>query len=130
MQYEKFIQRVEEKLGPGQLEGSDPAQTELAVNATLSTLGERLEGGAAQSLAAQLPGGAREALESKAGERAEDFNLTEFYQRIAEKEGSDVSTATIHAAAVMQTVDEAVTTGEISDVLSQLPNEFGGLLRS
>ena len=59
---------------------------ELAITATLETLNERLTGGEAKDLAAQLPKEVQPALQPKT-EEAEAFSLEEFYRRVAEREG-------------------------------------------
>ncbi len=128
MQYEQFIQKLESQLGPGQLDAANPGQAEMAVQATLATLGERITGGEAGDLASQLPAEIKSPLDLKSEEEAaEDFSLQEFYRRVAEREGSDIATAGIHASAVIKTLREAVTGGEVDDIHSQLPQEFDPL---
>jgi uncharacterized protein (DUF2267 family) len=94
---------------------------EAAVLATLSVLGERLKGGEAKDLAAQLPRELADAVETRGpGER---FDLTEFYRRVAEREERDVNPALArdHARIVLEVVLDAVSPGERDDVLHQLP---------
>ncbi|MBV9453912.1 MAG: DUF2267 domain-containing protein, partial [Rubrobacter sp.] len=50
MQYEEFLEKVQDRIGP-----ADPTEARRAVNAALSTLSERISGGEAKDLAAQLP---------------------------------------------------------------------------
>ena len=53
--------------------------------------------------------------------------MEEFYRRVAEREGVDIETARIDAEAVMRVLREAVTFGELDDVMAQLPAEFNSL---
>jgi uncharacterized protein (DUF2267 family) len=55
--------------------------------------------------------------------------LEELHRRVAEREGVDIETARIDASAVLRVLREAVTPGELDDVLSQLPEDFYTLLR-
>lgn len=128
MQYEEFVQRMESKLGPDALDPADPGQAQLAIQATLTTLAERITGGEASKLASQLPAELKTSLEAKSEEEAaEDFSLEEFHRRVAEREDVDQAKATVHASVVMSTLREAVTGGEVEDVRSQLPDEFAPL---
>lgn len=97
---------------------------EVATRATLETLGERLAGGEVKDLASQLPRGIAEYLYDGLAGVGERFSLPEFYQRISEREGEDLPQAVFHARAVIKVLSEAVTRGELNDVLAQLPEEF------
>ena len=99
MQYSEYLRRVEEQIAAN-WSVSDTA-TENAITATLESLNERISGGEARDLAAQLPQEIQLALRPKA-EEAEDFSLEEFYRRVAEREGVDIETARIYASAVMR----------------------------
>ena len=100
---------------------------ENAITATLETLNERISGGEARDLAAQFPEEIQPALRPKA-EEAEGFSLEEFYRRVAEREGVDIETARIDASAVMRVLREAVTPGELDDVMAQLSEDLNTLL--
>jgi uncharacterized protein (DUF2267 family) len=117
MQYEEFITRVAEN---GAMSEEDAA---ILTRATLTTLAERITGGEAQDLAAQLPGPLKAALTS-AHENAEAFSFEEFVERTAERAGTDIDKAELGVVAVFATLREAVTPGEFDDVLSQLPADF------
>ncbi|MCW2804494.1 MAG: hypothetical protein QOF52_2785 [Propionibacteriaceae bacterium] len=95
--------------------------------ATLQTLAERISGGEALDLAAQLPEELKAALTS-APETAERFGVNEFVRRVAERAGVDEDTARKGVAAVMTTIRQAVTSGEFDDITSQLPQEFNTLV--
>lgn len=117
MQYDELIARVAERTGL--FEGDAEALT----RATLATLAERISGGEARDLAAQLPGPLQDAL-LPAKEEAEAFSFEEFVGRVAERTGREFAVAESAVDAVMATLRDAVTPGEFKDVLSQLPNDF------
>lgn len=121
MQYQEFVNRVNEQIQTGA-----PGDAELAIQATLSTLGERISGGEAENLAAQLPAELQTQLESgNYTEEAEAFSLDEFYLRVAEREGSSSADVSVeHARAVMEQLTRAVSGGELADVQRQLPEEY------
>ena len=120
MRYEEFISSVGER--SGLFEGDAVAVT----RATLTTLAERISGGEARDLAAQLPSPLQDAL-LPSEEEAEAFSFDEFVDRVAERSGRDRETAEAAVDAVMATIRDAVTPGEFDDVLSHLPSEFQGL---
>jgi uncharacterized protein (DUF2267 family) len=117
MKYEEFIARV--------AQNAELSEEEAATltRATLATLAERITGGEAQDLAAQLPAPLQTALIS-AHENAEAFSLKEFVERTAERAGTDPDVAEAAIDAVFATLHDAVTPGEFDDVLSQLPAAF------
>jgi uncharacterized protein (DUF2267 family) len=117
MKYDEFIARVAENVGVPESEAGS------LVRATLATLAERISGGEAQDLAAQLPPPLDSALVS-ARENAEAFDFEEFVQRTAERAGAGGDTAARAVVAVFATVGEAVSPGEFDDVLAQLPAGF------
>ncbi|WP_243374170.1 DUF2267 domain-containing protein [Geotalea sp. SG265] len=116
MDYHQFIKNVQEQAG------CDKEQTERAVRATLQTLGERLFMGEADQLAAQLPRELQPYL--KEVESRSKMELDEFLQRIARREGTDAENAERHATAVLSVLGNAVSGGEMEDVVSQLPKKY------
>lgn len=117
MQYDEFIASVAE-------DGAVPEEDAVVLTrATLATLAERISGGEAEDLAAQLPAPLKTAL-SSTQEDAEGFSFEEFVARTAERAGTDVDVAEVGVIAVFATLREAVTPGEFDDVLSQLPADF------
>ncbi len=124
MRYDEFVSQVQKRA-----ELPDREHAEQAVEAVLSVLGDRLAGGEPGDLAAQLPPEAARFLDATgAGER---FSVEEFYERVAEREGRGCTPgqAREHAMAVMSTVVDTVTEGERGDLASQLPEDYGELLR-
>ena len=116
MNYHEFVHKVQNETR------LDRNQAEKAVVATLKTLGERLTEGEAADLAAQLPGDLKLALQEP--QRQQKYTLDDFLRQVAEREGCDRKEALPHAQAVFHTLCEAVSQGEMKDVISQLPKEF------
>lgn len=103
--------------------------------ATLQTLGERIQEGEATNLAAQLPDELGRFLEEHA-DATESFDFQEFISRVAERDENlgdggidddDLSAAALHARAVVDVLDEAVTEGQIEDIRDQLPDDYDDL---
>jgi len=117
MQYDEFITRV--------AMSADLPQEQAAslIRATLATLADRISGGEAQDLAAQLPAPLQSALASTQ-ENAQAFSFEEFAERVAQAADTDRDTAERGVDAVFITLRDAVTPGEFDDVLSQLPSDF------
>ena len=121
MDYATFTRTAAQRAGV-------PEETaERLEHATLRTLADRISGGEAQDLAAQLPARLQDDLRAPR-EDAEAFGVDEFVRRVAERGDIDASQARTGAAAVLITVREAVTPGEFDDVLSQLPQEYRELV--
>ena len=123
MQEHEFVSAVKESLVL-----PDNRSAERAVKATLTVLGQRLEGGEAKDLASQLPGGLADALPNEGG--GERFDVDTFYQRIAEQEGDGVTVAQArqHARAIAKGLETALTDGEWQNFTSQLPKDFQDFL--
>jgi uncharacterized protein (DUF2267 family) len=123
MQEHEFVSAVKESL-----DLPDNRSAERAVKATLTVLGQRLEGGEAKDLASQLPGSLADALPNEGG--GERFDVDAFYQRIAEQEGDGVTVAQArqHARAIAKGLETALTDGEWQNFTSQLPNDFQDFL--
>jgi len=117
---DEFVKHVKHLAEVGSKE-----EAERAIEATLSTLRERLAGNEPQNLGAQLPEGLREPLMGTGGQ--DNFALAEFYRRVAEKEGVGEDEAKVHVRAVCTTLEAAVTTGEMEKVRGQLKPEFAEL---
>ena len=119
MQYQEFIERVQQRAGLPSF-----AAAEAATRATLTTLGEYLTGGEGLNLASQLPQGLAEPLRQQPPERSKIFSLNDFVELVGEKEGAGFEEAWAHARAVMSVLGEAVSKGEMDDVRRQFPSEF------
>lgn len=114
-----FVARVRER---GQIDSSEAALQ--ASRATLSILSERLKGGEPQHLAAQLPPGIARFLHTKNAGRGMRLSADEFVRRVGELEGVDPDTARAHARSVIEVLYEAVSEGEMDDVVAQLPADY------
>jgi uncharacterized protein (DUF2267 family) len=121
MDYATFTRATAERAGLSE------ETAERIEHATLRTLADRISGGEALDLAAQLPTRLRHDLRPP-HEEAEAFGVDEFVRRVAERGDVGPDEARTGVAAVLTTVREAVTPGEFDDVLSQLPREYGELV--
>ncbi len=122
MQYQEFIDRVRQRGGLDSFE-----RAEAATRATLTTLGEYLAEGEGLDLASQLPQGLAEILHQQPPNRSKIFSLNDFLQMVGEQEEAGIEEAEAHARAVMGTLEEAVSEGEMEDVRRQFPSEFDPL---
>lgn len=122
MQFEEFTGKVQHHARL-----ATQGETMRAICATLETLGERINEGEASHLEAQLPPGVGAYLRLADG--TERFSLSEFYERVAEREGAgvDLPGAVHHARCVMAVLENAVTPGQMSDLRAQLPQEYSDL---
>ncbi len=123
MKYDEFVGRVQNRARL-----ADSGEAVRAIRATLQTLGERLYGNEADHLAAQLPN--EIALYIDLAEQKESFSVQEFFKRIAERENVDLPESAHHTRAVISVVQDAVTAGEIDDVLEQLPEDWNELFEA
>lgn len=123
MQYDEFLDRVLERTAADTREDA-----RRAVEATLSTLGERLDRTERRKLAAQLPNELQAILEhphdGSDRQRHERFMLEEFYKRVAGRLDLRYGRAEETAKAVTSVLQEAVSEGEIEDVLSSMSSEY------
>jgi uncharacterized protein (DUF2267 family) len=122
LRYDEFIGQVQHRAGLG-----SHAEAERATRATLETLAERLAGGEAHDLAAQLPPELARSLEAPDAGIGAKLTLDEFFELVSEREGVDLEDSTFHARVVIGVLTEAVSLGEIQDVRVQLPAAFAQL---
>ena len=121
MDYQTFIDTEAQRAG------LPKDQAETVAHATLRTLADRITGGEAGDLAAQLPNPLKGDLQ-KEQENAEAFDVDEFVRRVSERAHVDQATARNGAMATLITVREAVTPGEFDDITSQLPQDYRELV--
>ncbi|HEV7468742.1 MAG: uncharacterized protein JWP64_2621 [Pseudonocardia sp.] len=121
MKYDEFIDAVSERAGLPRDEA------ESLTHAVLRTLSERLSGGEAEDLRAQLPKGLQEDL-IPPQEEAQGFDVSEFTRRVVQRSGIDPADAAAATAAVLSVIPDAVSAGEFDDVLSQLGLEYAALI--
>lgn len=129
MEYDEFIDLVQERT---ELDSLDEAVA--AVQATLGTLGEMLSPKERHDLAAELPKSLKDCLTLWVEQPPRElthphrFNLEEFYNRVAARSEVGYPAAVKHSQAVIQVLGQAVSHGELRDVLRELPDEYGELL--
>src|SRR2546421_9543127 len=120
VRYDEFLARVRERG-----EYADQQEAERITRAVLGVLAGRLNPGEVKDLAAQLP---RQAAAALAGAgSAEVFGVQEFLRRVAAATGASEKTAEWDASAVLCTVADAISGGELNDVLTQLPSGYAVL---
>ncbi|HEX8100022.1 MAG TPA: DUF2267 domain-containing protein [Actinomycetota bacterium] len=117
MDYADFLSRVEEQ------SGLDTDDADQAVVATLSTLAERISEEEAADLAAQLPGELKPQFDGASAD-AEIFDAREFLRRVAERASTSTDKARESAEAVLTALREAISGGELEDILLQLPDDY------
>lgn len=117
MTYAEFIATVAEHAG------LDRDEAEPMTRAVLTTLAERISGGEARDLAAQLPAELSGPLLS-AEEEAESFDLLEFEDRTAARAGLTRHQAETGVPAVLLVLREALEDKEFDDMMVQLPDDF------
>ncbi|MEU6807882.1 DUF2267 domain-containing protein [Streptomyces sp. NPDC046831] len=122
MQQHEFLARVREL---GEYDSQDEAAK--VTEAVLSVLAQRISPGEVDDLASQLPGRLGPALAEAKPPQAESFGIEEFYRRVAERTGARPRTAEWDASAVLTTVAEAVSGGELNQIISQLPSGYAVL---
>jgi uncharacterized protein (DUF2267 family) len=121
MRYDLFLSRVKERG-----EYADAQEAEEVTRAVLGLLAQRLPEGEADDLAAQLPHPAAEMLTWVDGP-VSNMGVREFLDRVAAQTDATEVTAQWDASAVLTTVAEAVSGGELNDVLTQLPSGYAAL---
>jgi uncharacterized protein (DUF2267 family) len=117
MRHDEFLARVSERAGV------EPSDAEAATRAVLTTLADRIGPKEAADTAAQLPKELKAALEptnSNAGE----FDAAEFLRRVSDRANVDAGQARALTRAVLVTLREAVSEGEVRDWDLLLPTDY------
>ncbi|MEJ2032998.1 MAG: DUF2267 domain-containing protein [Deltaproteobacteria bacterium] len=117
MRERDFVDRVRERAG---LESKGEA--EKVVRATLETLGERLHKTERVKLAAQLPDELKELLHRRPDH--DFFQLEEFYNRVSARAGIRYPHAVEQAMAVATVLKEAVSPGELAEIIADLTEDY------
>ncbi|HEX5595475.1 MAG TPA: DUF2267 domain-containing protein [Micromonosporaceae bacterium] len=121
MKYESFLATVSQRAS------ISSQQADECTRVVLETLAERLTGGEALDLAAQLPKPMQAALRPRT-ENAQRFGAQEFIRRVAGCTGANERQAKKIVRSVFDTLREAVSSGEFDDLLAQLPRDFRGVV--
>lgn len=119
MRYDEFLAEVRE-LG----EYENQREAEEVAAAVLTVLSSRLPGEDVEKLAAQLPEELKEGARRAKQPEPEAFGVEEFHERVAELTGGRPLTAEQDAGAVLTTVANAVSGGELNQLLSHLPSGY------
>ncbi|MCU1512469.1 MAG: hypothetical protein JWO34_2309 [Arthrobacter sp.] len=122
MQFDQFVDLVAKRANV------PPSRAQTLTYDALRTLAERISGGEARDLAAQLPAELQPMLSELVAATAEDFAVDEFVRRVAERASVDGDVAREAARAVMLTLREAVTPGEWDEVTAQLSADYSELV--
>ncbi|WBB81210.1 DUF2267 domain-containing protein [Micromonospora sp. WMMD882] len=123
MNYDTFVDQVARRTG------ASATRAVTLSHATLETLSERLTGGEALDLAAQLPKPLQSLLrKTPSTEYAERFGAAEFVARVGRRADLDLVGARDGIRAVFTTLREAVTGGEFDELASQFPRDYRDLV--
>jgi uncharacterized protein (DUF2267 family) len=129
MTYDDFIQRVQDKAHL-----PDRAAAERLIEATLTTLGERLYRTTLDNFGAPLPKElqaffyARQPRENTRQE-VERFSLEEFYTRVSARANIGFQQAGEQARTVIAILEEALSPGHMDLLRAELPAEYGRLIQ-
>jgi uncharacterized protein (DUF2267 family) len=115
--YVGFLDSVARRAG---LPGTEAAKI---TRATLQTLAERISGGQARDVAAQLPEEVRGYLDTDE-ETAQRLDRAEFLNEVRARAGVDDRRAGDGARAVLTTVRDVVSPDEFEDMVSELPKDI------
>ncbi|MFB8246377.1 DUF2267 domain-containing protein [Streptomyces sp. NPDC055952] len=122
MQYDGFLARVRERG-----EYKDQGEAADITDAVLHVLAQRIGPGEVKDLVSQLPGPLGVALDQAAPQQAQSFGIEEFYRRVDERTPARPRTAQWDASAVLTTVADTVTGGELNQIISRLPSGYAVL---
>jgi uncharacterized protein (DUF2267 family) len=89
----------------------------------LETLGERLDRKVRNGLEAQLPNELKDFLLARK-ENTDQYDLQEFYNRVGARADLKVRDATERTRQVFSVLQQAVPSGEIEDILEDLPSQY------
>jgi uncharacterized protein (DUF2267 family) len=127
MQYEEFIQRVQERADLGSRE-----EAVRATEAVLGTLGERLYRTERDDVAAQLPKELERCLlkyvnAATTRRQVDRFGVENFYIRVRGRADLTFPEAVKQSRAAVAILREAISAGEWQDMRSSLPEEYADL---
>lgn len=119
MNYDEFLAEVRDR---GEYTSTNEADDVTRI--VLARLGERLATGQAKDLAARLPVELQQPLLQNAATPATSMGIHEFLRQLASDLNATEETSRWDASAVLTTVTKAIPSGQLNQVLSQLPAEF------
>jgi uncharacterized protein (DUF2267 family) len=118
--YERFITTIQQRAGISW------DKAEKAAQATLQTLAERISSGTARNLARDLPSGVAPWLQSDGD--PQPFGPVEFVRRVADRIGTDATTAEERVRAVFVALARLVRASAIAELRAELPKDYAPLL--
>jgi uncharacterized protein (DUF2267 family) len=121
MDYEKIIEVTRRASG-----GMGGEAAERALQATLQTLAERLPRGEARHILQELPAELKPFIHTVTD--VEAFGIDEFLDRVANREGTDIETALLHARAVFFALGDALSPDAVEHLAASLPQTFAPLV--
>jgi uncharacterized protein (DUF2267 family) len=120
MRYDELVRRVQERAG---LEDRDDAERTVWV--VLQELCDRISAKEGRDLLAQLPGELQRVVVTSP---PQPLSYEDLLRRVADELGVDRDEARRRARAVVSTLREAVSWGELQDVLEETDPEYADLL--
>lgn len=121
MKFEDFVRHV-----AARAEISDRFEAEKTAVVVLQTLCDRLTGKEANDLLSQLPAMFKELV--AVSPSALPLDVDGFIDRVADELGVDADEARRRTRAVLATLREAITVGELRDLVEELDPEYVDLL--
>lgn len=118
----KYLTMIKEVQNTCELDAEDSAH---AIKVVLETLGERLPATERKHIADQLPVEFKHSLGKR--DYVSDFDLEQFYTRVASRERIRYAQAVERTRCIMGLLQQAVSAGEIKDIKTILPAEYGEL---
>ncbi|GGZ91652.1 DUF2267 domain-containing protein [Streptomyces echinoruber] len=122
MRYDEFLARVRERG-----EYADREEAAKVTDAVLEVLAGRIPASEAEDLAAQLPAPLDDRVTSAAAEQPETYGVEEFYRRVGKRTGAHERTAQWDASAVLTTLAQTVSPGQLNQLISRLPTGYAAL---
>lgn len=119
---DEFLAKVQERG-----EYADQQEARHVTATVLDLLGQRLAGNEPRDLAAQLPAGIDELVPIDEETAGASFGVEEFLARIAARLDGSPQTAEWDASAVLCTTAEAITGGQLNQILTQLQPGYAAL---
>jgi uncharacterized protein (DUF2267 family) len=124
MEYGEFVKAVAAQAGLPE------EQAEQIVLATFMTLAERISGGQASDLAAQLPEPISRVMQRPRFDPAQGFDVDEFAHRVMRRAQVGPDEARAGMRAVLLALQQAVSPEEFEDMMSELPAGYRRLVES
>jgi uncharacterized protein (DUF2267 family) len=119
----EFIERVSERTGLDEMDAM------TLTRATLRGLAERVTGGEANDIAAELPPELKDVMNRPQQAPADPFPVDELIERVSMATGLDRDQAIQGIQAVFATLREAILPTELDDLTAQLPDEWLALMQ-